>query len=117
MRKLIQLVTEKHVEGWDDPRMPTISGVRRRGFPAAAIQLFCDRIGISKAENNIDMSVLEECVREVLDSQAPRALAVLDPIKATISNWPEGKVEEFEVEKHPKISDLGRRKIPFSGSV
>lgn len=116
-RKLIQLVTEKHVEGWDDPRMPTICGVRRRGFPAKALQLFCERIGISKAENNIDMGVLEECVREVLDTEAPRALAVLDPIKVTITNWQSDRIEEFEAERHPKRPELGSRKIPFGKTV
>ena len=116
-RKLIQLVNEKHVDGWDDPRMPTISGVRRRGYPAAAIRLFCDRVGISKAENNIDISVLEECVRDTLDGESPRALAIQDPLKVTISNWDQGTVENFVVENHPKREDLGSREIPFTGSV
>ena len=80
-RKLIQLVTEKRVSGWDDPRMPTICGLRRRGYPSEAIRLFCDRVGISKAENNIDISVLEDCTREVLNIEAPRIFAVADPIK------------------------------------
>jgi len=116
-RKLIQLVEGKHVDGWSDPRMPTISGIRRRGYTPAAMQLFCHRIGISKADNNIDMSVLEDCAREVLEDQSIRALAVLDPILLTITNWPEGKVEEFETEVHPKRPELGTRKIPFSGQV
>lgn len=116
-RKLIQLVTEKHVDGWDDPRMPTISAIRRRGYPAAALRLFCDRVGISKAENNIDMSVLEECVRDVLDVEAPRALAVMAPLKVTITNWPVDSVETFTAENHPKRPELGNREIPFSGSV
>mmetsp|Transcript_47553 Transcript_47553/g.40166 ORF Transcript_47553/g.40166 Transcript_47553/m.40166 type:complete len:845 (+) Transcript_47553:1-2535(+) len=116
-RKLIQLVEGKHVAGWSDPRMPTISGVRRRGYTPAAMQLFCHRIGISKADNNIDMSVLEDCAREVLEEESVRALAVLDPILLTISNWPEGKVEEFETEVHPKRPELGTRTIPFSGQV
>ena len=80
-RKLIQLVTERHVSGWDDPRMPTISGLRRRGYPSEAIRLFCDRVGISKADNNIDISVLEDCAREVLNVDAPRIFAVADPLK------------------------------------
>lgn len=116
-RKLIQLVTEKHVAGWDDPRMPTISGVRRRGFPAAAIKLFCDRTGISKAENNIDWTVLEDCVRETLDLSAPRAFALLDPIKVTITNWPSAAVEEFEAENHPKRPELGKRRIPLNSEI
>ena len=116
-RKLIQLVTEKHVSGWDDPRMPTLSGVRRRGYPPEAIRLFCDRMGISKAENNIDMSILEDCVRETLDSSAPRALVVVKPLKVTITNWPTDKTEIFTAERHPKRAELGTRDIPFSGSV
>lgn len=116
-RKLIQLVEEGHVSGWSDPRMPTISGVRRRGYTPEAMRLFCERIGISKADNNIDMSVLEDCAREVLEESSPRAFAVLDPIKLTITNWPEGKVEMFEAETHPKNPALGMRQIPFSGSL
>ena len=83
-RKLIQLVMERHVSGWDDPRMPTISGLRRRGYPSEAIRLFCDRVGISKAENNIDISVLEDCAREVLNVAAPRIFAVADPLKVCL---------------------------------
>jgi len=116
-RKLIQLVNEKHVSGWDDPRMPTICGVRRRGYPSAALRLFCERMGVSKSENNIDMSVLEGCVRETLDVDAPRALAVSQPLKVTISNWPIDKVEIFTADKHPKRSELGTRDIPFSGAL
>jgi len=116
-RKLIQLVAEGHVEGWDDPRLPTLSGVRRRGFPPQAIRMFCDRIGISKAANNIDMAVLEDCVREVLDDSAPRALAVLDPLKVTITNYPPEQEETFTAEKHPKHAELGTRDIPFASQV
>jgi len=116
-RKLIQLVNEKYVTGWDDPRMPTICGVRRRGYPASAIKLFCERVGISKADNNIDMSVLEDCVRETLDSRAPRILAVQHPLKITVTNWPNDKVEIFEAERHPKVHSWGKREIPFSGEV
>lgn len=94
----MQLVTEGHVKGWDDPRMPTLCGIRRRGYPPAALQLFCERVGISKSENNIDISVLEECAREVLDDSSPRALAILNPLKVTITNWPVGKVENFITE-------------------
>lgn len=116
-RKLIQLVNEKHVEGWDDPRMPTICGVRRRGYPASAIRLFCERVGISKAENNIDMSVLEECVRETLDYESKRSFAVLNPLKVTISNWDESRVDEIEASYHPKRPELGSRVLPFSKSL
>jgi len=116
-RKLIQLVTEKYVEGWDDPRMPTISGVRRRGYPPAAIRLFCDRMGVSKAENNIDIAILEDCVREVLDEEAERAFALLEPLKVTITNYPVSSSEIFSVERHPKRSELGTRDIPFTSSL
>ncbi len=117
-RKLIQLVTEKHVDGWDDPRMPTISGMRRRGYPAEALRLFCDRMGISKAENNIDLTILEDCVRETLDTEAPRALAVLDPLTITITNWPEDVPEEtFTVENHPKKPELGTKEVKLSNRV
>lgn len=113
-RKLIQLVNENHVTGWDDPRMPTICGLRRRGYPPEAIRLFCDRIGISKAENNIDILVLEECVREVLDDKSFRAFAVLNPLKVTITNWDDDKVEYFDIDNHPKKPELGKRTIPFT---
>ncbi len=86
-RKLIKLVEESHVTGWDDPRMPTISGIRRRGVPPSAIRLFCERMGISKSDSNIDFGVLEDCAREVLDENCPRAFAILDPLKVTIKNW------------------------------
>lgn len=115
-RKLIQLVTEKHVTGWDDPRLPTICGMRRRGYPSAALKLFCERVGVSKQDNNIDISVLEDCVREVLDDQAARAFAIPDPLKVTITNWSDG-VEIFNAHRHPKKEELGSRDIPFSGSV
>lgn len=117
-RKLIQLVQEKHVDGWNDPRMPTISGIRRRGYPASAIRLFCERIGISKAENNIDISVLEDCAREILDEEAPRLLGVLDPLKVIITDYiPSQDEDVFVVEKHPKRSELGQRRIPFSKEI
>lgn len=124
-RKLIQLVNEGHVTGWDDPRMPTISGMRRRGYPSAALKLFCERVGISKAENNIDMTVLEDCVREVLDADAPRAFGIEEPLKVTITNWPataaaaEGKEEEevFHVARHPKRPELGERDVFFGPTL
>lgn len=117
-RKLIQLVNEGHVQGWDDPRMPTISAMRRRGFPAAAVRLFCDRIGISKAENNIDITVLEDCAREVLDEEAPRLFAIMNPLKVTITNWPDDdSTELFSIEKHSKKAELGRRDLPFTRTL
>ena len=116
-RRLIQLVTSGLVNGWDDPRMPTISGLRRRGVPPAAIKLFIDRTGVSKADNNIDYTVLEDCVRESLDPQVPRAMAVLDPLKVTITNWPEGEVDQLEVPIHPKRPEMGTRMLPFDGTL
>ncbi|MCP5463780.1 MAG: glutamine--tRNA ligase/YqeY domain fusion protein [Deltaproteobacteria bacterium] len=109
-RKLVQLVNENHVQGWDDPRMPTISGVRRRGFPPEAIRLFCDRIGIGKKETVIDYSILEDCVREVLNEKALRRLAVLDPLKITITNFPDDP-QEVQVPNHPQQPDLGKRPV------
>ena len=117
-RRLIQLVeTPGLVNGWDDPRMPTISGLRRRGVPPTAIRLFVERTGVSKADNNIDYTVLEECVRESLDPQVPRAMAVLDPLKVTITNWPEGEVDQLEVPIHPKRPEMGTRMLPFDGTL
>ena len=116
-RRLIQLVEEGHVNGWDDPRMLTLSGLRRRGYPPSAIRLFCKRIGISKSENNIEMSVLEDCAREELDKTAPRAMAVLHPLKVVITNYPEDITEEFEPARHPKNPDMGTRKVPFSREI
>lgn len=86
-RKLIKLVEDSYVTGWDDPRMPTLSGIRRRGFPPSAIRLFCERMGISKSDSNIDFGILEDCAREVLDEESPRAFAILDPLKVTVTNW------------------------------
>ena len=116
-RKLIQLVQEGHVAGWDDPRMPTIRGLRRRGVPPEAMRLFIERTGVSKADNNIDYSVLEDCTREVLDASAPRAMGVLDPIRVVITTWPEGKVDMLEAPMHPKIPELGKRSIPFTRNL
>ena len=116
-RRLIQLVEEGHVEGWDDPRMLTLSGLRRRGYPASAVRLFCQRIGISKSANNIEMNVLEDCAREELDKTAPRAMAVLKPLKVVITNYPENQTEEFEPARHPKNPEMGTRKVPFSREI
>ena len=114
-RKLLQLVNEGHVESWDDPRMPTISGFRRRGYTPASIRNFCERIGIQKRENMIDVSLLEFCIREDLNKTAWRRMAVLDPIKLVITNYPEGKVEELVGENNPEVEGgEGSRVIPFS---
>jgi len=113
-RKLLELVNEGRVDGWDDPRMPTIVGLRRRGFTPKSIRIFCERIGVGKSDSWIDMSVLEDCVREDLNERAPRALAVLRPLKVVIENYPEGVVEEFEAANHPGDSAMGSRKVPFS---
>ena len=113
-RKLIQLVTEKHVSGWDDPRMPTISGLRRRGFTAAAIRDFCERIGVAKANSTVDLSLLEFCLREELNKTARRVMAVLRPLKVVLTNYPEGQVEDLEAQNNPEDPDAGHRTIPFS---
>lgn len=113
-RKLIQLVQEKHVNGWDDPRMPTISGLRRRGCPPEALRNFCARIGISRAENMIEYGMLEFCMREHLNAVAPRLMAVLDPVKVVIENYPEGQDEWFDMPLNPEDDAQGSRKVPFS---
>lgn len=113
-RKLLQLVNEKYVDGWDDPRMPTISGMRRRGYPPLAIQKFAEAIGIAKRENVVDLSVLEYHVREELNRTVPRVMVVLDPVKVVITNYPEDKVEWLEAENSPEDPTLGSRSIPFS---
>ena len=113
-RKLLQLVNEKHVDGWDDPRMPTISGMRRRGYPPLAIQKFADAIGIAKRENVVDLSVLEYHVREELNRTVPRVMVVLDPVKVVITNYPEDKVEWLDAENSPEDPELGFRSVPFS---
>jgi len=113
-RKLLQLVTEQHVSGWDDPRMPTLSGMRRRGYPAAAIRRFCDRIGVGRSASWIELSVLEDCVREELNDTAPRALAVLQPLKVVIDNYPQDRVEWMDAPRHPQKPELGSRKVPFA---
>ncbi len=113
-RALVQLVEEGHVTGWDDPRMPTISGLRRRGFPAAAIREFCARIGVTKQENVIETALLEFCVRELLNEQAPRRMAVLNPIRVVIENYPEGKAEQLEAINNPGDESAGTREVPFS---
>ena len=113
-RKLLQLVEDKYVTGWDDPRMSTISGMRRRGYTAASIRNFADTIGIAKRQNLIDVSLLEFCVREDLNKTAPRVMAVLDPVKLIITNYPEGKEEWLEAENNPEDESAGSREVPFS---
>ncbi len=116
-RKLLQLVNEKVVSGWDDPRMPTISGLRRRGYTPASIRLFCEKIGVAKRENLIDVSLLEFCIREDLNKTASRFMAVLDPIKLTIVNYPEGQSEELHIENNPEDPNTGKRLVPFSRAL
>lgn len=116
-RKLQTLVEQNVVSGWDDPRMPTIAGLRRRGFTPAAIREFAKRIGVTKQDNVIEMSALEACIREDLDAAAPRAMAVLDPLKVTITNYPAGGIEWVEAPNHPKDDTMGSRKLPFSAVV
>ena len=116
-RKLTQLVEEKLVEGWDDPRMPTIAGLRRRGFTPESIRDFCDRIGVTKADNSIEMGVLENCIREDLNELSPRRMAVMNPLKVTITNYPDDKVEELDAPNHPQKEVMGTRKIPFTKEV
>jgi glutaminyl-tRNA synthetase len=113
-RKLIELVEKKYVTGWDDPRMPTVAGMRRRGYTPEAIRKFCATIGVAKNENLVDIALLESCVRDDLNEQAPRAMAVLRPLRVVIDNYPAGQTEEFECANHPQNSDMGIRKVPFS---
>ncbi len=113
-RKLLQLVNEGHVSGWNDPRMPTISAVRRRGFTPESIREFCDKIGVAKRENLIDVGLLEFCVREHLNKIASRRMVVFDPIKIVLTNYPEGKIEMLESENNPEDTSSGSRQIPFS---
>ncbi|TDJ58434.1 MAG: glutamine--tRNA ligase/YqeY domain fusion protein [Nitrospina sp.] len=113
-RKLLQLVNEKRVSGWNDPRMPTISGYRRRGYTAQSIREFCERIGVAKANSTVDLSLLEFCIREELNRTAPRVMAVLKPLKVVLTNYPENQVEELKAENNPEDPDAGHRKLPFS---
>ena len=116
-RKLLQLVTEKHVKGWDDPRMPTISGLRRAGFTPEAIRDFCERIGVTKKDSWIEMAVLENCIREDLNERAPRALAVLRPLRVVITNWQAGATETYHIANHPQKPELGSREVIFSQTI
>ena len=113
-RKLLELVKENRVRGWDDPRMPTISGLRRRGYPPEAIREFCRRIGVAKFNSTVDVAVLEDTIRDVLNKTAPRVMAVLRPLKVVIDNYPEGQVEYLDAVNNPEDPSAGTRKVPFS---
>ena len=113
-RKLIQLVEDKHVSGWDDPRLPTLAGARRRGYTPEGFRLFAERIGVSKADSWIEYTILEDCMREVLNESALRRIAVLDPIKLVIDNYPEGQSEDCHAPNHPQKPELGKRVVPLS---
>jgi glutaminyl-tRNA synthetase len=116
-RKLLQLVNEGHVKGWDDPRMPTISAVRRRGYMPESIRDFCDRVGVAKRDNLIDIGLLEFCVREHLNKVALRRMVVFDPVKVTITNYPAAKTEGLPSENNPEAENGGSRDMPFSGQL
>ena len=116
-RKLLQLVERKHVNGWDDPRMPTVTGLRRRGYTAESIRDFCARVGVAKKENVIDVGLLEHCVREDLNRRAPRTMAVLRPLKLVLTNYPMDQVEEMEVANHPDDASMGARRVPFAREI
>ncbi len=113
-RKLLQLVKEHHVSGWDDPRMPTISGLRRRGFTPGSIRTFCDRIGVAKVNSTVDYALLEHCLREDLNRYSQRVMVVLDPLKVTITNYPDNQEEWFDAENNPEDEAAGTRKMPFT---
>jgi glutaminyl-tRNA synthetase len=116
-RKLLQLVQEGHVSGWDDPRLPTLSGIRRRGYPAAAVRHFCKRIGITKFNGTTDVALLEFDVRDFLNTSSPRRMAVLDPLKVVLENWPAGSVEQVEIPNHPQNPDAGARQVAISREI
>ena len=113
-RKLLQLVTGGHVTGWDDPRMPTLAGLRRRGFTPEALRDFCNRIGVAKRDSVVEVELLEHCLREDLNRRAPRVMAVLDPVRVVLTNYPEGKIEELDAVNNPEDASQGTRKVPFS---
>lgn len=116
-RKLVQLVEEQFVSGWDDPRMPTLAGMRRRGYPPAALREFCRRVGVTKKENLIEMAALENCIRENLDHAAPRRMAVIRPLKVVLTNYPEDQTEEMPARNHPNRPDFGSRNLPFGREI
>lgn len=113
-RKLLQLVQEGHVNGWDDPRMPTLAGIRRRGYTPEAIRNFCEVIGVGKRDSTVDVGLLEYCIREDLNRRAPRVMAVMHPLRVVIDNYPEGQTEELEAINNPEDASMGTRKVPFS---
>jgi glutaminyl-tRNA synthetase len=113
-RKLTQLVEDGHVEGWDDPRMPTLAGMHRRGYTPASIRDFCDRIGVTKSENSVEMGMLEYSIREDLNAHAPRRMGVIHPLKVVILNYPEDRVEYLQAMNHPQDESMGQRKLPFT---
>ncbi|MEW6300786.1 MAG: glutamate--tRNA ligase family protein, partial [Thermodesulfobacteriota bacterium] len=116
-RKLLQLVEQGHVRGWDDPRMPTLQGLRRRGYTPEAVRSFCERIGVAKRNSLVDIAMLEHEIREDLNKRAPRVMAVLRPLKVVIDNYPDGQVEELEAVNNPEDLSMGTRKVPFSRVV
>jgi len=116
-RKLATLVEKNIVDGWDDPRMPTLSGMRKRGYPASTVQDFCQRVGITKKDKSIEMALLENSVREKLNSDSPRIMAVLNPLKVTIENYPDGATEELDAKNHPKNPDMGNRSMIFNKEI
>ena len=116
-RKLGELVDKNIVNGWNDPRMPTLSGMKKRGYPASAIRDFCHRVGITKKDKSIEMALLENSVREELDSSAPRAMAILNPLKITLENYPEGSSEQIQAKNHPKDSEMGHRTMHFGREI
>ncbi|MFP4522297.1 MAG: glutamine--tRNA ligase/YqeY domain fusion protein [Fibrobacterota bacterium] len=116
-RKLLMLVNDNYVEGWDDPRMPTLSGLRRRGYTPSSIKDFCSRIGVAKANSTVDIALLEHCLREELNKTAPRKMAVLEPLKVTIENYPENSTEELEAVNNPEDPEAGTRKVPFGREI
>ena len=116
-RKLLELVTAKLVDGWDDPRMPTLVVLKRRGFTPQAIRSFCERIGVTKQDSIVEMGFLEECVREDLNSTAPRAMAILKPLRIMITNFPEDKVEKLDAPNHPNDPNMGSRELPFAREI
>jgi glutaminyl-tRNA synthetase len=113
-RKLMKLVESGDVSGWDDPRMPTISGLRRRGYTPDSIRDFCERIGVAKKDSTVDVALLEHCVRQDLNQQAPRVMGVLRPLRVVIENYPENQAEELEAINNPEDPGMGSRKVPFS---
>ncbi|MEK7341168.1 MAG: glutamine--tRNA ligase/YqeY domain fusion protein [Candidatus Binatota bacterium] len=113
-RRLLQLVQQGHVAGWDDPRMPTLAGFRRRGYTPESIRTFCERIGVAKRNSTVDIAMLEHCLREDLNRRAPRVMAVLRPLRVVITNYPEGQAEELEAVNNPEDAGMGKRKVPFS---